>query len=77
MLVGYIVFVIAASLTVIFSGLIREHSALVVSGTRTRVAGKDGLATGPAAPFGVGLLMRRHGSGPWWLKLPAWCSQLS
>ena len=61
-LVGYIVFVIAG-LLVIFSGLIREHSTLIVSGTSLGLPGTAGLATGPAALVRCCLA---HGGGPAW-----------
>jgi hypothetical protein len=69
-LVGYIVFTIAA-LTVIFSGPIREHSTLIVFGFGSGL----GLPAQTVWPlivflsFGVAALMAAAQHGPWWLKL--------
>jgi hypothetical protein len=69
-LAGYIVFTIAA-LTVIFSGLIREHSYLIVFGFGSGL----GLPEQTVWPmllllsFGVASLMSAAQHGPWWLKV--------
>jgi hypothetical protein len=69
-LAGYIVFLIAG-LTVIFSGLIREHSFLIVFGFGSGL----GLPEQTVWPlllllsFGVASLMSATQHGPWWLKL--------
>ena len=66
-LAGYVVFVIAG-LMVIFSGLIREHSTLIVFGSGL------GLPEQMVWPlvllsFGVASLMAAAQHGPWWLKV--------
>jgi len=69
-LAGYIVFTIAG-LTVIFSGLIREHSSLIVFGFGSGL----GLPEQTVWPmllmlsFGVASLMSATQHGPWWLKV--------
>jgi hypothetical protein len=69
-LVGYVVFTIAA-LTVILSGPIRERSTLIVFGFGSGL----GLPAQTVWPlvlllsFGVAALMAAAQHGPWWLKL--------
>lgn len=69
-LTGYVVFTIAG-LIVIFSGLIREHSTLIVFGFGSGL----GLPEQTVWPlvlflsFGVASLMAAAQHGPWWLKL--------
>jgi hypothetical protein len=67
-LVGYIVFVIAG-LTVILSGLIREHSTLIVSGTGLGLPEQMVWPLVLLLSFGVSLLMAAARHGPWWLKV--------
>jgi hypothetical protein len=67
-LVGYIVFVIAG-LLVIFSGLIREHSTLIVSGTGLGLPGQLVWPLVLLLSFGVASLMAAAQHGPWWLKM--------
>ncbi|HEY6812703.1 MAG TPA: hypothetical protein VI074_08430, partial [Propionibacteriaceae bacterium] len=69
-LVGYIVFTIAA-LTVIFSGLIRQHSTLIVFGFGSGL-GLPAQVVWPLVlflSFGVASLMAAAQHGPLWLKL--------
>ena len=69
-LVGYIVFIIAG-LTVVFSGLIRAHSALIVFGWGSGL-GLPERAIWPLVlflSFGVAALLAAAQHGPWWLKL--------
>ena len=69
-LTGYIVFIIAG-LIVIFSGLLRKHSTLIVFGFGSGL----GLPEQTVWPlvlflsFGVASLMAAAQHGPWWLKL--------
>jgi hypothetical protein len=67
-LVGYIVFVIAG-LLVIFSGLIREHSTLIVSGTGLGLPEQLVWPLVLLLSFGVASLMAAAQHGPWWLKV--------
>jgi hypothetical protein len=67
-LVGYIVFVIAG-LLVIFSGLIREHSTLIVSGTGLGLPEQLVWPLVLLLSFGVAALMAAAQHGPWWLKV--------
>jgi hypothetical protein len=67
-LVGYIVFVIAG-LLVIFSGLIREHSTLIVSGTSLGLPEQLVWPLVLLLSFGVASLMAAAQHGPWWLKV--------
>jgi hypothetical protein len=69
-LVGYIAFLIAG-LTVIYSGLIREHSTLIVFGFGSGL-GLPERAVWPLVlflSFGVAALLAAAQHGPWWLKL--------
>ena len=67
-LVGYIVFVVAG-LLVIFSGLIREHSTLIVSGTALGLPEQMVWPLVLLLSFGVASLMAAAQHGPWWLKV--------
>ena len=67
-LVGYVVFVVAG-LLVIFSGLIREHSTLIVSGTGLGVPEQLVWPLVLLLSFGVASLMAAAQHGPWWLKV--------
>ena len=67
-LVGYLVFVIAG-LLVIFSGLIREHSTLIVSGTSLGLPEQLVWPLVLLLSFGVASLMAAAQHGPWWLKV--------
>jgi hypothetical protein len=67
-LVGYIVFVISG-LLVIFSGLIREHSTLIVSGTGLGLPEQLVWPLVLLLSFGVASLMAAAQHGPWWLKV--------
>jgi hypothetical protein len=67
-LVGYIIFVIAG-LLVIFSGLIREHSTLIVSGTGLGLPEQLVWPLVLLLSFGVASLMAAAQHGPWWLKV--------
>ena len=67
-LVGYIVFVVAG-LLVIFSGLIREHSTLIVSGTGLGLPEQLVWPLVLLLSFGVASLMAAAQHGPWWLKV--------
>ena len=67
-LVGYIVFVIAG-LLVISSGLIREHSTLIVSGTGLGLPEQLVWPLVLLLSFGVASLMAAAQHGPWWLKV--------
>jgi hypothetical protein len=67
-LVGYIVFVLAG-LLVIFSGLIREHSTLIVSGTGLGMPEQLVWPLVLLLSFGVASLMAAAQHGPWWLKV--------
>jgi hypothetical protein len=67
-LVGYVVFVIAG-LLVISSGLIREHSTLIVSGTGLGLPEKLVWPLVLLLSFGVASLMAAAQHGPWWLKV--------
>jgi hypothetical protein len=67
-LASYVVFVVAA-LLVIFSGLIREHSSLIVFGSGL---GSPEQMVWPLVlllSFGVASLMAAAQHGPWWLKV--------
>jgi hypothetical protein len=67
-LAGYIVFVIAG-LMVIFSGSIREHSTLIVSGTGLGLPEQMVWPLVLLLSFGVAALMAAAQHGPWWLKV--------
>jgi hypothetical protein len=67
-LTGYIVFVIAG-LLVIFSGLIREHSTLIVSGSGLGLPEQMVWPLVLLLSFGVASLMAAAQHGPWWLKV--------
>jgi hypothetical protein len=67
-LVGYIVFVVAG-LLVIFSGPIREHSTLIVSGTALGLPEQMVWPLVLLLSFGVASLMAAAQHGPWWLKV--------
>ncbi|HZL73855.1 MAG TPA: hypothetical protein VFB83_00645 [Propionibacteriaceae bacterium] len=67
-LVGYVVFVIAG-LLVISSGLIREHSTLIVSGTGLGLPEQLVWPLVLLLSFGVASLMAAAQHGPWWLKV--------
>jgi hypothetical protein len=67
-LVGYLIFVIAG-LMVIFSGLVREHSILTVSGTGLGLPEQMVLPLVLLLSFGVASLMAAAQHGPWWLKV--------
>ena len=67
-LVGYFVFVIAG-LMVIFSGLIREHSTLTVSGTGLGFPEQLIWPLVLLLSFGVASLTAAAQHGPWWLKM--------
>jgi hypothetical protein len=67
-LLGYVVFVIAG-LMVIFSGLIREHSTLTVSGTGLGLPEQMVWPLVLLLSFGVASLMAAAQHGPWWLKV--------
>jgi hypothetical protein len=69
-LVGYLVFTIAG-LTVILSGVIREHSTLIVFGFGSGL-GLPERAVWPLVlflSFGVAALLAAAQHGPWWLRL--------
>jgi hypothetical protein len=65
---GYLVFV-TAGLLVIFSGLIREHSTLIVSGTSLGLPEHMVWPLVLLLSFGVASLMAAAQHGPWWLKV--------
>jgi hypothetical protein len=65
---GYIVFVIAG-LLVTFSGLIRGHSTLIVSGTGLGLPEQLVWPLVLLLSFGVASLMAAAQHGPWWLKV--------
>jgi hypothetical protein len=67
-LTGYIVFVIAG-LLVVFSGLIREHSTLIVSGSGLGLPEQMVWPLVLLLSFGVASLMAAAQHGPWWLKV--------
>jgi hypothetical protein len=67
-LVGYLIFVIAG-LMVIFSGLVREHSTLTVSGTGLGLPEQMVWPLVLLLSFGVASLMAAAQHGPWWLKV--------
>jgi hypothetical protein len=67
-LAGYLVFVVAG-LMVIFSGLIREHSTLVVSGSALGLPEQMVWPLVLLLSFGVASLMAAAQHGPWWLKV--------
>jgi hypothetical protein len=67
-LAGYIVFVLAA-LMVIFSGLIREHSTLIVFGSGLGLPEQLVWPLVLLLSFGVASLMAAAQHGPWWLKV--------
>ena len=67
-LAGYIVFVIAG-LMVIFSGLIREHSTLIVFGSGLGLPEQMVWPLVLLLSFGVASLMAAAQHGPWWLKV--------
>jgi hypothetical protein len=67
-LVGYFIFVIAG-LMVIFSGLVREHSTLTVSGTGFGLPEQMVWPLVLLLSFGVASLMAAAQHGPWWLKV--------
>ena len=67
-LLGYLVFVIAG-LMVIFSGLIREHRTLTVSGTGLGLPEQMVWPLVLLLSFGVASLMAAAQHGPWWLKV--------
>ena len=67
-LAGYIVFVIAG-LMVIFSGLIRERSTLIVSGSGLGLPEQMIWPLVLLLSFGVASLMAAAQHGPWWLRV--------
>ncbi|HLM22806.1 MAG TPA: hypothetical protein VK390_14945 [Propionibacteriaceae bacterium] len=67
-IVGYVIFVIAG-LMVIFSGLVREHSTLTVSGTGLGLPEQTVWPLVLLLSFGVASLMAAAQHGPWWLKV--------
>jgi hypothetical protein len=67
-LIGYIVFAIAG-LIVIFSGLIRANSTLIVSGTGLGLPEQMVWPLVLLLSFGVASAMSAAQHGPWWLKL--------
>jgi hypothetical protein len=67
-LAGYVVFVIAG-LMVIFSGLIREHSTLIVFGSGLGLPEQMVWPLVLLLSFGVASLMAAAQHGPWWLKV--------
>jgi hypothetical protein len=67
-LVGYLIFVIAG-LMVIFSGLVREHSTLTVSGAGLGLPEQMVWPLVLLLSFGVASLMAAAQHGPWWLKV--------
>ena len=67
-LAGYIVFVIAG-LMVIFSGLIREHSTLIVFGSGLGLPEQMVWPLVLLLSFGVASLMAAAQHGPWWLRV--------
>ena len=67
-LAGYIVFVIAG-LIVIFSGLIRKNSALIVFGSGLGLPEQMVWPLVLLLSFGVASLMAAAQHGPWWLKV--------
>jgi hypothetical protein len=67
-LAGYVVFVIAG-LMVIFSGLIREHSTLIVFGPGLGLPEQMIWPLVLLLSFGVASLMAAAQHGPWWLKV--------
>ena len=67
-LIGYIGFV-AAGLTVVLSGLIRQHSRLIVSATGIGLPEQMTWPLLLLLSFGVACCMSAALHGPWWLKL--------
>ena len=67
-LAGYVVFVVAA-LLVIFSGLIREHSSLIVFGSGLGLPEQMVWPLVLLLSFGMASLMAATQHGPWWLKV--------
>ena len=67
-LIGYIGF-IAAGLTVVLSGLIRQHSRLIVSATGIGLPEQMTWPLLLLLSFGVACCMSAALHGPWWLKL--------
>lgn len=67
-LAGYVVFVIAG-LMVIFSGLIREHSTLIIFGSGLGLPEQMVWPLVLLLSFGVASLMAAAQHGPWWLKV--------
>ena len=67
-LAGYSVFVIAG-LMVIFSGLIRERSTLIVSGSGLGLPEQMVWPLVLLLSFGVASLMAAAQHGPWWLRV--------
>jgi hypothetical protein len=67
-MIGYIVFAIAG-LMVIFSGLIRANSTLIVSGTGLGLPEQMVWPLVLLLSFGVASAMSAAQHGPWWLKL--------
>jgi hypothetical protein len=67
-LAGYVVFLVAG-LLVIFSGVIREHSSLIVSGTSLGLPEQMVWPLVLLLSFGVASLMAAAQHGPWWLKV--------
>jgi hypothetical protein len=67
-LTGYLVFAVAG-LLVIFSGLIREHSSLIVSGTALGLPEQMVWPLVLLLSFGVASAMTAAQHGPWWLKV--------
>jgi hypothetical protein len=67
-LAGYVVFLVAA-LLVIFSGLIREHSSLIVFGSGLGLPEQMVWPLVLLLSFGVASLMAAAQHGPWWLKV--------
>jgi hypothetical protein len=67
-LAGYVVFVVAA-LLVIFSGLIREHSSLIVFGSGLGLPEQMVWPLVLLLSFGMASLMAAAQHGPWWLKV--------
>lgn len=67
-LLGYLVFVVAG-LMVIFSGLVREHSTLTISGTGLGLPEQMIWPLVLLLSFGVASLMAAAQHGPWWLKV--------
>jgi hypothetical protein len=67
-LAGYVVFILAG-LMVIFSGLIREHSTLIVFGSGLGLPEQMVWPLVLLLSFGVASLMAAAQHGPWWLKV--------